>query len=102
AVDAILGAAAHPSPKTRAAAMRALGQVPVDPRVAPTLRAGLGDVDPWVRYYACQALGRRRDVGSIDGLMRPPDHPAGQVRVPVVEALAHLPGARPSEGLRGA
>jgi HEAT repeat protein len=66
------------------------------------LRAGLHDPDPWVRYFACQALSRLKDEGSADMIAALFGDPAGQVRVAVVEALAHLKGALALEALHGA
>jgi HEAT repeat protein len=82
---------------TRRAAMRALGHsTSTDPRVGSALLAGLKDPEPWVRYYAAQALGRlgvNSAAGALGGLLR---DPAGQVRVAAIEALSHLraPGAK--------
>jgi HEAT repeat protein len=94
ATEALLRAASHPSPKTRAAAMRAMGQAVPHPRTIATLRDGLADADPWVRYFACQALSRLNDEDSAERITALLSDPAGQVRVSVVEALARLRGAR--------
>lgn len=90
AVQALLAQTSHELPRTRAAVMRALGQTERSPEVVSALRAALGDADPWVRYYACQSLGRLAvdDVApELVGLL---DDESGQVRVAAVEALAHL------------
>lgn len=98
----LLRTAAHPNPRARAAAMRALGQSEEDGQARLTLRSGLTDVDAWVRYYACQALGKLRDDGAAEALLKLLDDPAGQVRVGAVEALAHLEAAVAIEALRAA
>ncbi|MBS1153885.1 MAG: repeat protein, partial [Myxococcaceae bacterium] len=92
ALDALLAAASHPSTRTCAAAVRALGQASSDARIGPALGTALGHPDAWVRYQACHALGRRKEVGSIDALMERLDDEAGQVRIATVDALSHLPG----------
>jgi HEAT repeat protein len=102
ATDALLRAAVHISAKTRAAAMRAMGQAAGQPRTIAALRGGLGDADPWVRYFACQALSRLNDEGSAGLISELFADPAGQVRVSVVEALAHLRGARALDALHRA
>jgi len=89
AVAALLGAADHASPKTRASVMRALGHLPLAV-VGEPLRRGLGDADGWVRYYACQALGKLRDTTAVPTIVALIDDPAGQVRVAAVDALASL------------
>jgi HEAT repeat protein len=88
--DALLSSVAHEAPRTRSAVMRALGQTSSDPRVVAALVTGLSDADAWVRYYACQSLGRLEvdsACAAIVGLMQ---DATGQVRVAAVEALAHL------------
>jgi HEAT repeat protein len=90
AVDALLEAARHDSERTRAAAMRALGQTEKEARVTSCLLGGLGDKDPWVRYYACQSLGKLNEEAAADAIVALANDEAGQVRVAVVDALAHL------------
>jgi HEAT repeat protein len=90
AVDALLEAARHDSERTRAAAMRALGQTEKDARITSCLLGGLNDKDPWVRYYACQSLGKLNEEAAADAIVALADDDAGQVRVAVVDALAHL------------
>jgi len=97
----LLRAARHVSPRTRTFAMRALGHTTGDLIVREQLRAALGDADAWVRYYACQALGRLRDDAATDRIALLLEDPFGQVRVAAVEALAHLRGARAFEVLSG-
>lgn len=90
AVDALLEAARHESERTRAAAMRALGQTEKEARITSCLLGGLSDKDPWVRYYACQSLGKLNEEAAADAIVALADDHAGQVRVAVVDALAHL------------
>ena len=82
-----------PAPRTRAAAMRALGQSSSSPELVEKLRAALSDSDAWVRYYACQALSRLGARECIADIARLAEDPAGQVRVAAVEATAKLGGA---------
>ena len=93
----LLEAAHHESPRTRTFAVRALGHTSGDPTVLAQLRSGLGDSDAWVRYYACQALGRLRDDTATEQIALLLEDAFGQVRVAAVEALAHLRGARAFE-----
>lgn len=102
AAELLLRAAAHPSPRTRASAMRALGQTLAAPEVLAALRRGVADPDPWVAYYACQSLGKQRDEAAADALIAATRHPSGQVRVAAVEALAHLGADRAAATLRDA
>lgn len=97
----LLRAARHVSPRTRTFAMRALGHTGGASIVLEQLRAALGDADAWVRYYACQALGRLRDDSATDRIALLLEDPFGQVRVAAVEALAHLRGARAFAVLSG-
>ncbi|HYQ01567.1 MAG TPA: HEAT repeat domain-containing protein [Polyangiaceae bacterium] len=97
----LLRCARHVSPRTRASVMRALGHTAGDAVVLEQLRSALGDADAWVRYYACQALGRLRDDSATDRIALLLEDPFGQVRVAAVEALAHLRGARAFAVLRG-
>jgi HEAT repeat protein len=80
----------NPNPKTRATVMRALGQTSASQSVARVLLGAVRDVDPWVRYYAAQALGRLKLASAGEVLEQLFADPAGQVRVAAVEALAHL------------
>ncbi len=101
----LLAAAAHPSDRARAAAMRALGQGVPDARTLPALLGGLADRSAWVRYYACQALGRLGDLadaGAADAVIALLGDPAGQVRIAAVEALGHLPSDAARRVLRDA
>jgi len=94
AMQALLNAAQHPSPRTRTAAVRALGHTTGEAAARERLRLTLDDNDAWVRYYACQALGRLRDDSATEKVAALLSDDFGQVRVAAVEALAHLRGAR--------
>jgi len=98
---ALLQASSDESARTRTSAVRALGHTAGEPAVLERLRSALGDGDPWVRYYACQALGRLRDDSATETIASLLDDDFGQVRVAAVEALAHLRGARAFEVLSG-
>jgi HEAT repeat protein len=102
AIEALVAAAAHPSSRTRAAAARALGQTAGPPVVRGCLRAALSDADPWVRYYACQALGRLKDREAVDAIHALTHDPAGHVRLAAIEALASAGGDRALEALSAA
>lgn len=90
ALDELLEVARVPGERLRAAAMRALGNCRGDVRVAGRLLKGLGDSDAWVRYYACQSLGRLGVETAATPIARLLADPAGQVRVAAIEALSHL------------
>lgn len=92
ALERLLDLARDEADPGRATAMRALGQCPEDPRVTSFLLRGLADAAPWVRYYACQSLGKL-GLEEAAPVIAPLVHdPAGQVRVAAVEALSHLKG----------
>jgi HEAT repeat protein len=94
-------AAHHPSARTRTFAVRAMGHTAGEPAVRSELRLALRDPDAWVRYYACQALGRLHDDSATDLIALLLSDTFGQVRVAAVEALAHLRGPRAFEILSG-
>lgn len=102
ALQALLGMAAHKNPRARGAAARALGQASSSPEVLAALRQGLADGDAWVRYYACQSLGKVRDDGAVNEILRLVRDPAGQVRVAAIEALARLETKEALEALQTA
>jgi HEAT repeat protein len=92
ATEALLRISKDPSARTRSSTMKALGHRSADAAIVATLTAGLADGDPWVRYYACQSLGKlgvREMAPNVEKLLR---DPAGQVRVAAVETLALLGG----------
>ncbi|MES1208281.1 MAG: HEAT repeat domain-containing protein, partial [Pseudomonadota bacterium] len=102
AFDALLGAARDAADRTRAAAMRSLGQCAGDLRAGACLLKGLADPDPWVRYYACQSLGKLAFEPAAEAIMALLGDPAGQVRVAAVEALSCLVSDVALDALRAA
>lgn len=101
-IAALLDTAKHPSARTRGAVMRALGQTQPTPAVVAALRAGLADEEGWVRYYACQSLGKLRIDAAADEVAERMKDPSGQVRIAAVEALARLSGPRTAAALEEA
>jgi HEAT repeat protein len=92
ATGALLRASEDSAERTRSAAMKALGHRDEDAAIVAALARGLSDRDSWVRYYACQSLGKvgvREMVPDIEKLL---GDPAGQVRVAAIESLALLGG----------
>lgn len=85
--------------RTRTSAIRALGQTNGGPDVLAALRSALEDASPWVRYYACQSLGKLRDEDATMLLAERLADRSGQVQVAAVDALAHLSGPRAFEVL---
>jgi HEAT repeat protein len=90
AVEELLKAARDPGERTRAGVMRSLGHCRGDVRVISYLLRGLADPEAWVRYYACQSLGRLGVETAASAIARLLDDAAGQVRVAAIEALSHL------------
>ncbi|HXI55025.1 MAG TPA: HEAT repeat domain-containing protein, partial [Polyangia bacterium] len=90
AFEALLATTKDSAEKTRAAAMRSLGQCADDLRATAYLLKGLGDADSWVRYYACQALGKLAFEPAAQAIVQLLSDPAGQVRVAAIEALSCL------------
>jgi len=97
ALELILHATQHASARTRAAAVRALGHTRNSEPVAAALRAALQDESAWVRYYACQSLGKLGVEQSVDAIVTALADGSGQVRVAAVEALAHFHDPRAFE-----
>jgi len=102
AVSALLDTASHTEPRTRGAVMRALGQTVAAPSVVTALRAGIRDEDAWVRYYACQSLGKLRVDDAVPEVIERVHDSSGQVRIAAVEALALLSGDRSAVALENA
>jgi HEAT repeat protein len=102
ALSALVTAASHPSAATRAATMRSLGHAASTPEIVSALRLGLDDADAWVRYYACQSLGKLQVSASADKIEALLSDVAGQVRVAAVEAIAKLGGSRALAALENA
>lgn len=90
ALERLLATSKSDDARTRSAAMRALSQTANDPRVDAHLLRGLQDSDAWVRYFACQSLGKRGAVRVTNAILPLLSDPAGQVRVAAVEALSRF------------
>lgn len=99
---AIIRQAGAQDPKTRAMAMRALGQGPRTDAAVRTLLVGTEDPDAWVRYYVAQALGRLGAVEALSAVIALLNDPTAQVRISAVEALSHLPCAEALTALKAA
>ena len=102
ALEALFTVARGPAERTRAAAMRALGQSGSDLRVSAMLMKGLSDPDAWVRYYACQALGKLAFAPAAAAIVRLMNDEAGQVRVAAVEALSCMDSEVAAKALKSA
>lgn len=99
AVDLLLELTHDASAATRASAVRALGGTNTDVQVIEQLLQALQDGDPWVRYYACQSLGKLGDVAAVPAVVERLADVAGQVRVAAIEALSRLGGERAFQAL---
>jgi HEAT repeat protein len=102
AQEALFEAIKDGSPRTRGTAMRALGHCAGEPRVPAFLLRGLGDPDAWVRYYACQSLGKIGYEAAAPRIAALLAEETGQVRVAAVEALSHLRSDEAHAALRRA
>jgi HEAT repeat protein len=98
----LMQAAQHESPRTRASAVRALGHTALSAETERLLLAALEDPDAWVRYYACQSLGKLGVSSALPLLVAKLQDPAGQVKMAAVEALAAMPGAAARSALSDA
>jgi HEAT repeat protein len=77
--------------RMKSLAMRAIGQLPKSTeRAFSVLLKGIKDQDAWVRYYACQSLGRLGYDSAATEISLLLSDEAGQVRVSAVEALSNL------------
>ena len=97
--EALFALARGESAKVRASAMRALGQRERDASTVDALLAGLADADAWVRYYACQSIGRLAAKDTLDRVLPLLSDGAGQVRVAAIEALARFADDRATDAL---
>ncbi|MBA3459661.1 MAG: HEAT repeat domain-containing protein, partial [Deltaproteobacteria bacterium] len=89
-VDEVLAEIARsPSEILRAAVMRAAGHRLGD-RMHALLEQGVEDDAAWVRYYACQGLGRVGQSSAASRLMGRLADATPHVRVAAIEALARL------------
>jgi len=102
AKEALFASIRDPSERTRASAARAFGAGNSDARAIAHLLKALGDPAPWVRYYACQSLGKLRAEAAAPAIAALLADAAGQVRVAAVEALSHLENESALEALRQA
>jgi len=98
----LLTAAEAASESARAAAMRGLGLCVLDAEISAALQRGLKDPDAWVRYYACQAIGKLRIHALAHDVADMLVDAAGQVRVAAIEALSHLKSDLALAAIRGA
>jgi len=89
-VDGILEVLARrPHDAIRAAAMRAAAHRGSE-AMAALLARGLSDDAAWVRYYACQGLGRLGRASSTPALIARLADAYPHVRIAAIEALARL------------
>lgn len=87
--DVLAQVARSPSEILRAAVMRAAGHRTGD-RMYALLEQGVDDDVAWVRYYACQGLGRIGRISAASKLMGRLADATPHVRVAAIEALARL------------
>ncbi len=88
--DALLAELARrPAEAIRIAAMRAASHRSGDAMIQ-LLEHGLTDDSAWVRYHACQGLGRRWRGGSAAAVIERLSDPMPQVRLAAIEALAFI------------
>jgi HEAT repeat protein len=94
ALPVLLEAVVRDTPRARATAATALGQIVVPASRAALARA-LTDTDPWVRYFAARGLGAHRDASSL-GALAPiaASDPAPHVRIAALEAIGAIDGPR--------
>ena len=95
----LLELAQHDSENVRASAVRALGGTTAAVEVVEQLLQSLDDDAAWVRYYACQSLGKLGDLTAVPAIVERLTDVAGQVRVSAIEALSRLGGERAFEAL---
>ena len=81
------------SPRARAAAAKALGALS-GTNVLVLLQKGLGDAEPWVRYFSAISLGRQGQTAPLHHLATvAANDPAPHVRVAAVEAIGAIGGS---------
>ncbi|MET0343598.1 MAG: HEAT repeat domain-containing protein [Polyangiales bacterium] len=98
----LLRLASSDDARTRAVAVRAIGHASPDQITLRALARSLDDADAWVRYYACQALGRLGVEALAGSIVARLEDEAGHVRAAAIEALSHLHGKLAREALRRA
>lgn len=100
-VDPLLATLARdPREPVRAAVMRAAALR--ETTSTEVLEAGLADDAAWVRYYACQSLGRLGHASAAGLVVARLADPAAHVRIAALEALGHLGGEPALEALHAA
>jgi HEAT repeat protein len=103
AQEVLFDIARDKDPRTKSLAMRAIGQLPkASDRAFSILLKGISDQDAWVRYYACQSLGRLKFEIAASDIAQLLFDEAGQVRVSAVEALSNLNSTEAHTALKSA
>lgn len=103
AQEALYECAKNSDDRMRSLAMRSIGQLPkTSERSFSVLLKGIKDPYAWVRYYACQSLGRLEYTSAAPEITHLLTDEAGQVRVSAVEALSHLDTPEAHASLRKA
>ncbi|MBA3457132.1 MAG: HEAT repeat domain-containing protein, partial [Deltaproteobacteria bacterium] len=97
----LIALARRPHSTLRAATMRAAAVRRSD-AMTELLRRGLGDEDAWVRYYACQGLGRLESASAVHALIERLADASPQVRISAIEALSRLDNPQAWQALRSA
>lgn len=87
------------SPKTRAAAFTALGQIPRVPEAAQLVAEGLRDVEPSVLAAAITSVAAQHLTPKIPEVMGLLDHNAVEVRVAAARALVVMGDSRAASAL---
>ena len=99
--DALAQLGRSPDPALRATVMRAWS-TREQSRAVKELERGLGDDDAWVRYYACQGLGRIGWSAATPLLLARLSDAMPHVRIAAIEALAHFDTAAAWQALTSA
>ena len=85
----LVALARRPEEALRGATMRAASHRGGE-LMTTLLENGLADDAAWVRYYACQGLGRRAQGGSLPAIVACLADPSPHVRIAAIEALSRL------------
>jgi HEAT repeat protein len=86
---AIATLAQSPEPTLRAAAQRAAATRP-SPAMLAIIQHGIRDSAPWVRYYACRALGQLGYATTIPLLVDRLSDVVPHIRIAAIEALSRF------------
>ena len=98
-VEGLVGSLADPSPAARALAVQALGNIG-DRRAVPALCAMLGpDQLPDVREKSATALGKMKDPGATDALIKLMSDPASKLQAAAAMALGSIKDPRAAPAL---